>query len=78
MPILTPQQQQNQTNRDRAMESNPWGASMMGGERADGTAGAGSNAGDFPEGATGADAADPNYMYAAGGAHNGAAGGEGY
>ncbi len=76
--MLIPKQQQNQTNRDRAMENNPWGSSMMSGERPDGATGAGSNAGDFPEGATAADAADPNYMYGSGGAHNGAAGGEGY
>ncbi len=59
------------------MEGNPWGAALMPGERPDGAASVGS-AGDFPEGAAPGDAADPNYMYAAAGAHNGATGGEAY
>lgn len=73
--------QQNATNRERAAEQNPWG----GGDRPEGAAppSAGSNAGEFAEGASSAEAsADPNYMYSSGTAHNGSApaagSGEGY
>ncbi|KAF4505165.1 hypothetical protein G6O67_007141 [Ophiocordyceps sinensis] len=67
-------EQQNQSNRDRAME-NTWGNSMMPGEKGEPSA-----AGDYEyaaEGSANADgSADPNYMYTSHTAHNGASAAE--
>jgi nuclear transcription Y subunit beta len=63
-------QQQNQSNRDRVMDSGgSWAGGMMSGEK-------GENA---PEGSNSLEGgADANYMYAAQGGHNGTGAGEGY
>ncbi|PHH87797.1 hypothetical protein CDD83_8397 [Cordyceps sp. RAO-2017] len=72
-------EQQNQSNRDRAIE-NTWGGAMMAGEKGEPAAAGGDYAAAAAaDGSTNADgSADPNYMYGSHAAHNGAAGGEGY
>ena len=52
---------------------NAWGGTMVPGEKAEGS-------GEFAgaEGASGADSADTNYMYASHGANSGGPAGEGY
>ncbi|KAM4054921.1 histone-like transcription factor (CBF/NF-Y) and archaeal histone domain-containing protein [Hirsutella rhossiliensis] len=68
-------EQQNQSNRDRAME-NTWGSSMMPGEKGEPSSAGGDYA---AEGSANADGgADPNYMYSSHATHNGAGAGEGY
>lgn len=74
-------QQQNQTNRDRVMEGNPWGAGGAPGDAEKGESGAAAPA-EYAEGAAGAAGAegssDANYMYNSHGSHNGGASAENY
>ncbi|KJZ80603.1 hypothetical protein HIM_00453 [Hirsutella minnesotensis 3608] len=70
-------EQQNQSNRDRAME-NTWGGSMMPGDKGE-PANAGGDYTATAEGSANADGSgDLNYLYGSHGAHNGAGTGEGY
>ncbi|KID76832.1 CCAAT-binding protein subunit HAP3, partial [Metarhizium brunneum ARSEF 3297] len=69
-------EQQNQSNRERVMETT-WAGSMMPGEKGDGNApGQEFTGGDASNNAEAG--ADPNYMYGQHAGHNGAAAGEGY
>lgn len=67
-------EQQNQTNRDRALENASWSGQGISGEKGDGSDFAG------PEGSNNVEGgADVNYMYNAGQpGHNGAGAGDGY
>jgi hypothetical protein len=67
-------QQQNQTNRDRALENASWSGQGISGEKGDGSDFAG------PEGSNNVEGgADVNYMYNAGQpGHNGAGAGDSY
>ncbi|CEJ95113.1 Putative CCAAT-binding protein complex subunit HAP3 [[Torrubiella] hemipterigena] len=53
--------QQNQTNRDRALEGNAWGNNIIPGEKVDGAQGSS----EFAEGSAAAEGSstDPNYIY---------------
>ncbi|PHH72011.1 hypothetical protein CDD82_6221 [Ophiocordyceps australis] len=69
-------EQQNQSNRDRAMEA-PWGGQIMASEKGEASAAAGEYPG--TEGPASTDgSADPNYMYTSHTTHNGAGAAEGY
>ncbi|PHH58993.1 hypothetical protein CDD81_3965 [Ophiocordyceps australis] len=69
-------EQQNQSNRDRAMEA-PWGGQIMASEKGEASAAAGEYPGtEAPASADGS--TDPNYMYGSHTTHNGAGAAEGY
>ncbi|RSL80528.1 hypothetical protein CEP51_006499 [Fusarium floridanum] len=69
-------EQQNQSNRDRVMDSTPWAGGMMGDAKAE----PGAVGNEFaPEGANSVEGAgDPNYIYGSQPGHNGAGAGDGY
>jgi nuclear transcription Y subunit beta len=70
-------EQQNQSNRDRVMESSGWTNSMMPGDKVE----PGTQVSEYPsaEGSNSVEGgADPNYMYGSQAGHNGAAGADGY
>ncbi|RSL72825.1 hypothetical protein CEP54_000779 [Fusarium duplospermum] len=69
-------EQQNQSNRDRVMDSTPWAGGMMGDAKAE----PGAVGNEFaPEGANSVEGTgDPNYIYGTQPGHNGAGAGDGY